>query len=143
MFYKVVSAQGAELQSWSLMVYAPISYGPGIESRPNEGWGPLAVFGDLWSAVQFMREHGSVDRDPTEDIGALVLKCEIEPSNLSTVFSPGYQFPHALPFGTHLADCVRGIEIVKPEELPEHMDELRKQVYRADYDQWVAMKGDQ
>lgn len=141
-YYKVVSMNKTRLTSWSLIAACkPTIYGPGLESRPNEGWGPLAVFSEPFYAVRFMRVYGGTYRDPDGYIGQLILKCEIDVSQETALFQPDSRRFTDVPLGTCLADCVRGIAILTPDELPVHMGELHKVRYREDYAEYLrAMK---
>ncbi len=137
-YYKVVSMKKTRLTSWSLIAaYKPTIYGPGLESRPNEGWGPLAVFDAPYFATRFMQAHGCTYRDPDGYVGQLILKCEIDVSQETALFQPGSRRFTDVPIGTCLADCVRGIAILTPDELPAHMDELHKVRYREDYAEYL------
>jgi hypothetical protein len=136
-FYKAVNFDKTRLYSWAMAVHEPVTYGPGIESRPRPGCGPLAVFGSAYAATKFMEGNGGRFRLPGATRGELILKCEITISDERALYFAHGERLTELPFGTHLASCVRGIAILTPDELPEHMASYKRDLYHQDYETYL------
>jgi hypothetical protein len=141
-YYKAVAGYNGQLGSWWHGARsAGLVYGPRIETRPLPGWGALAVFTTLGSALAFMKEYGSVNR--TGRLGRrwseLVLRCTIDLAEDCRLARPDGDETYALitdldetPRGTVCASCVRGIDIVRPEEVAA-LESKFSSVYLGDY----------
>jgi hypothetical protein len=145
-YYKAVAGYNGQLGSWWHGARsAGLVYGPGIETRPLPGWGALAVFTTLESALAFMQQYGSVIRTGQLGIGwsELVLRCTIDLAEDCRLARPDGDDTYALitdldemPHGTVCASCVRGIDIVRPEEVAARS--VFSSIYRGDYARYQA-----